>query len=269
MRRNFNPLYRGGMSPGSQSRPALPGLTHISTFSHNTNMDLSSPTFLTSIPTRLANAKALDKLTAGVQKSTREVQDNIRQLERLRNDVTHDTISQIKDIWMQKMQNHNDYSNPILDEIRKEVEAAKAEGKNAQPCYDTAFNTLKNIWDAASSDAQQCVDTAKLSIKRELDFIDDLISTGRTQSTELGGIFPNCSSNDISAMQRSIAVKLGAANIAGRNFEAEVNSAKLTAQSASSNIVLQGRNCISDIYSSALSQVTEVRIAATKCLQAL
>lgn len=56
------------------------------------------------------------------------------------------------------------------------MEAAKAEGKNAQPCYDTASNTLRNIGNTASSGAQRCIDTAESSVKSELSFIDNLIS---------------------------------------------------------------------------------------------
>ncbi|XP_011703084.1 PREDICTED: uncharacterized protein LOC105459085 [Wasmannia auropunctata] len=215
------------------------------------------------------NANPLDILRAGVQRSKNQVQNNIQQLERLRKNVAQDTIFKVKNNWIEQMRRHNDYSNPTLDAIRNEVEAAKAEGKNAQLCYDTASSTLRNIWNIASNDAQRCVDIAESSIKSELGFIDDLSSTGRTLVAELDSIFPNCISNDIFQVQRCVAVKLGTANVAVKNLQNKANSAELTAKSASNNIVLQGNNCVFNVYSPAFSQITQVRLAATKCLEAL
>ncbi|XP_011864332.1 PREDICTED: uncharacterized protein LOC105560119 [Vollenhovia emeryi] len=216
-----------------------------------------------------AYANPLDVLRIGVQRSKGQVQDNIQQLDRLRNNVAQDTIFKIKNNWIEQMRRHNDYSNPTIDAIRKEVDAAKGEDKNAQPCYDTASNTLRNIWNTASSDAQRCVDTAESSIKSELGFVDNLISTGRTLMVELDGIFLNCFGNDIFQVQRCVALKLGTANVNARDLQSKANSAKFTATSASNNIVLQGNNCVYNVYSPAFSQITELRLAATRCLKAL
>jgi len=111
---------------------------------------------------------------------------------------------------------------------------------------------------------------SSLSNKKRQDlFILFLPQIGHSLIVELNGIFPNCFGNDIFQMQRCIALKLGTANIAVKNLRKKTDSAKLTAKSASNDIVLQGNNCVYNIYSLAFSQITEVRLTVTRCLKTL
>lgn len=64
------------------------------------------------------NANPLNILKTGVQKSKNQVQSDIQQLERLRNNVVQDTIFKIKNNWIEEMRRRNDYSNPVIDAIR-------------------------------------------------------------------------------------------------------------------------------------------------------
>lgn len=69
-------------------------------------------------------------------------------------------------------------------------------------------------------------------------------------------------------MQTCIAIELGKANMVVRNLESSVNSADIAAKSASNNVVLQMFNCVSDIYSNTRPKITDVRLAAVRCIQA-
>jgi len=61
---------------------------------------------------------SLNILKDGVKKSRNQVQDNIQQLERLRNNIVQDTIFKVKNHWIEQLQRHNDYSNPTIEAIR-------------------------------------------------------------------------------------------------------------------------------------------------------
>lgn len=209
---------------------------------------------------------ALDQLRYQLEQSKLTVNAKTANLERLDRNTQVDTKMKATDKYVEQMTNHNNYLNPTITDIRKEVEAAKAKGKAAQPCYDNAFAKLKEISNVARTDGGQCIKTAENSIQSELGSIQNLILTGRRLKTELDTVFPNCLGSQI---ETCVAIKLGTINVQVRSFESEANSAEYTAKSASNNVVLRADSCTRDVVSAARSRITETKLAAIKCVEAL
>ncbi|XP_020298008.1 uncharacterized protein LOC109862384 [Pseudomyrmex gracilis] len=215
------------------------------------------------------DANNLNILKAQVERSKTSVQNAVRQLERLRKNTEQDTVFKVKNKKIEYMMAYNDYNNRILAEISKKVKDANAKGKNAQPCYDNALNSLRDLRNTVTSDDARCVDIAQNSIKSEISFTDRLISTGNQLLGKLNNIFPSCYNNDILKMQNCITLELAKTNVAVRSLESDAKSAENTARSASSRVFLQANKCLSDVYNPAQSRITDIKLVADKCLRDL
>jgi len=68
------------------------------------------------------------------------------------------------------------------------VKDAKTKGKNAQPCYDAAFNILIYLDYIASTNARQCQESAKNCINDNLGSIDRLITVDSRNRNRISAI---------------------------------------------------------------------------------
>ncbi|XP_033220545.1 uncharacterized protein LOC117175105 [Belonocnema kinseyi] len=64
--------------------------------------------------------------------------------------------NQLYNMKFASMQQINDITNPILQRIQRDVDAAKTNGKNAQPCYETARIEMKSYVDPGFSNLERC-----------------------------------------------------------------------------------------------------------------
>ncbi|EZA53093.1 hypothetical protein X777_07271, partial [Ooceraea biroi] len=136
-------------------------------------------------------------------------------------------------------------------------------------CYDNALNLFNGIKATAMQNGDQCVETAKTSIKNQLAFIDDLISVGQQHVARLDSIFPNCFSGNIFQMQQCVALQLGQANQLVKNWFAGANRAEWTAASASRDISRQSNICIASVFKPTNDQITDATYAAYECIKNL
>ncbi|XP_018346924.1 PREDICTED: uncharacterized protein LOC108751321 [Trachymyrmex septentrionalis] len=217
----------------------------------------------------IADATTLDILFRRVQKTKMEVESTIRQLKHIRENTQKDVELTVGKKLLQSLEEYNNYANSVLNTIRKEVEDAKARGRNAEPCYDAALNILKNIYNAAYIDAQQCRENATHSINNNLSFNDQLITTGHELINELDTIFPDCYNKysrliDIIKLHNCIIDQHGISKIGVQNLKRDASSAGSTAKSASKIVNQQSTDCLNKVFS--ITRLEVVRSTATRCL---
>ncbi|XP_011864333.1 PREDICTED: uncharacterized protein LOC105560120 [Vollenhovia emeryi] len=221
-----------------------------------------------------ADATFIEILLRQIRNTVQSVESTIKELERTHDDTEQNVKLTVMKKWIQKMDAYSKYADPILETIRKEVEEAKAKGKDAQPCYDAAHNILKSNDYNAMYYARQCQECAGNAIKDNLSFIDNLIATGRELIEKLKKIFPDCYEQhsslwDIIKLHSCINNQLGISKVSVKNLKTDASSAKSTANSASNVVLQQATACLNDVYSTAHSEVAEARSAATRCLNNL
>ncbi|XP_051163887.1 uncharacterized protein LOC127283210 [Leptopilina boulardi] len=69
-------------------------------------------------------------------------------------------MDQLWKLQFQAMEQINSITNPIMNQIRQEVETAKANGKNAEPCYERGRILMKSYVDPSFSELRTCRTTA-------------------------------------------------------------------------------------------------------------
>lgn len=208
----------------------------------------------------------LDQLTQGIQKAKNNVKSITNDLQRFTNNLKYDTGNKLSNKKIEFMQQLNNIVNPALTEIRANVDAAKAQGKNVEHCYTNAKDTLRTLSQTGFSDLNKCEQSGKQQLQSQLNNLQAAQNTGNKIYSELDTIILNCYSSDIFAMQTCVALKLGTANQSIRAYESTVNSMKSTAQSASFQIVLSASTCYGQAVSVVRSGTTDVRISSNRCV---
>ncbi|XP_012062569.1 PREDICTED: uncharacterized protein LOC105625868 [Atta cephalotes] len=216
-----------------------------------------------------ADATILDISFRRVQNTKIDVESTIRQLKHIRENTQKDVELAVGKEWLRSSEKYNNYANSVLNTIRKEVEDAKARGRNAEPCYDAALNILKNSYNTTYIDAQQCREKAICSINNNLSFNDQLITTGHELIDDLDNIFPDCYKKysrliDIVKLHSCIIDQYEISKIGVKNLKRDASSARFTAKSASKSVNQQTTDCLNKTFSTARLEV--VRSTATRCL---
>ncbi|XP_076656304.1 uncharacterized protein LOC143360965 [Halictus rubicundus] len=209
----------------------------------------------------------LDQLTQGIKQAKNNVNTITNDLSRFSNTLRFDTQNKLSNKKSENMQQLNNVVNPALTEIRANVDAAKAQGKDAEHCYTEAKDTLRTLSQTGFSDLNKCEQNGKQQLESQLNNLDAAQATGNKYLTELDGIMINCYSSDIFQMQRCVALKLGTTNQSIRAYESTVDSLKSTARSASFQIVLSADSCYRQAVSVVRSGTTDVRISSNRCVK--
>ncbi|XP_012533835.1 uncharacterized protein LOC105835266 [Monomorium pharaonis] len=218
-----------------------------------------------------ADATFLNILVGQIRNARLDVENTIRQLELLRDNVQQDADLTVMKIWLKQMKEYDNYTISILDKIHKEVEDAKANGKNAQSCYDNALNISRITDYELIAEARLCIYTSTCSIKDNLNFIDNYITAGFELIKELDKIFPDCYEKnsrliDILKLHNCISTQLRTSKNSVNNLKTDASSAKAISKNAKNVVVDQYTTCLNNAYSTAYSKVEEARSTATKCL---
>ncbi|XP_011703086.1 PREDICTED: uncharacterized protein LOC105459087 [Wasmannia auropunctata] len=220
------------------------------------------------------DATFLEFLLLRVRNTKKSVESIIEQLERIHDNVEKDVDLTVIKERLKKMEEFDKYVNPILDTIRKEVEDAKARGKDAQRCYDAAHNIVKDARYAFYTDAERCQVSAKRCISNNLSFIDNLITNGRNLIEELDNIFPDCYKKnsrfiDILKLHNCIKKQLDISTVRVKNLKTDASSAKSTAKNAFNVVHQQSIDCLKNAYLNTHPKIKEARETATRCLKAI
>ncbi|KMQ88076.1 glucosamine--fructose-6-phosphate aminotransferase, partial [Lasius niger] len=121
-------------------------------------------------------SKDLEIIKLKVKNAIGNVESIIQQLEHVRIDTEEDTRMTVTNRWWDQMDTYQDFVNLLTASMRREVNAAKAKGKDAQHCYDTNYCGIMQHRDTANKAAIKCQESAENSIKNSLGFIDNLVS---------------------------------------------------------------------------------------------
>ncbi|XP_011059150.1 PREDICTED: uncharacterized protein LOC105148857 [Acromyrmex echinatior] len=210
------------------------------------------------------DATILDILFRQVQNTKIEVENTIQQLKHIRENTQKDVELTVEK-WLQLSEKYNNSAKSILNMIRKEVEDAKARGRNAEQCYNVALITLKINYNTTYIDAQQCRKNAMCSINNNLGFNDQLIKTGHELIDELDNIFSDCYKKysrliDIIKLHSCIRDQHRISKIGVNNLKKDTSSARSIAK----NINQQTTNCLNKAFS--IARLKVVRSTATRCL---
>ncbi|XP_076288563.1 uncharacterized protein LOC143213017 [Lasioglossum baleicum] len=208
----------------------------------------------------------LDQLTQGIKQAKNNVNSIMNDLRRSTSNLKFDTENKLSNKKIENMQQLNNVVNPALTDIRANVDAAKAKGKDAEHCYTDAKATLRTLSQTGFSDLDKCQQSGKQQLQSQLNNLEAAQNTGSQYISELDSIMLNCYSSDIFQMQRCAALKLGTTNQSIRAYESTVSSLKSTAQSASFQIVLSADSCYRQAVSVVRSGTTDVRISANRCV---
>lgn len=162
----------------------------------------------------------------------------------------------------------NELTSKHIDQVKAKVDELKAEGKDASKCLQELREAMNAVIRRVYSGLDGCVNKATNELNQALRPVEDAVSTGRRMMSELDSIFPSCFSGNSFQMQTCIAVKLGTANQAIRNYENNVNTLKRTASSAPLNAALSVQQCSSSITNDGFSSTTSARMDANRCVEA-
>lgn len=195
------------------------------------------------------------------------VETVIRQLELLRSQTEDDTLREVSTKWNEEQDSHRMYKTLLLSGIRKDINAAKAEGKDVDSCYQEAEDGIENNEKTAYNDTLKCEDTARNSIHNNLGFIDNLISTAQALSMELDNVFLNCHDSNIYRMQTCIVGELVRLEGSLRNLETDSITAEMTIGPVSKNVIMQASNCIKQAYSVIYSADFTIRMRVSQCIE--
>ncbi|KYN24323.1 hypothetical protein ALC57_04061 [Trachymyrmex cornetzi] len=216
------------------------------------------------------DATILDILFRQVQKTKMQVESTIQQLKYIRENTQKDVEETVTKKFFQSLEKYNNCADSVLNTIRKEVEDAKARGRDAERCYDVALNFLRDSYNTAYINAQQCRENATRSINNNLSFNDQLITTGHELINELDNIFSDCYKKnprliDIIKLRSCIKDQHGISEIGVKNLKTDASSARSTAKSASKVVNQQTTDCLNNkAFSTA--RLEDVRSTATRCL---
>ncbi|XP_012521969.1 uncharacterized protein LOC105828267 [Monomorium pharaonis] len=220
-----------------------------------------------------ANAISLKSLQRQIETAKLDVENTIRELELFRNNIWQDVNLTVTKIWLEPKKEYDNYATSILNTIHKEVEDAKASGKNAQPCYNVAFYTFRITDYELRAEARLCLDTSTCSMKRNLKFIDNYITTGRELIKELDEILPGCYEKDsrltdiLKLHNCKSQLKMSKSSV--KKLKTDANSAKATFKNEKNIVVDKYTTCLHNAFSTAHSKVENARLAATWCLNKL
>ncbi|XP_076656305.1 uncharacterized protein LOC143360966 [Halictus rubicundus] len=209
----------------------------------------------------------MDQLTQGIKQAKNNVNTITNDLKRFTNNLRYDTQDKLSNGKLDSMQKVNNYVNPALNDIRADVDAAKAQGKDAEHCYTEAEDALSTLRQTASSDINKCEQNGKQQLESQLNNLEAAQITGNKYVNELDSIMINCYSSDIFQMQSCVAIKLGTTNQSIRAYEKTVKSMKSTAQSAAYQIFSSADSCYRQAVSVVRSETIDVKLASYECVK--
>ncbi|XP_020294989.1 uncharacterized protein LOC109860371 isoform X2 [Pseudomyrmex gracilis] len=155
------------------------------------------------------------------------------------------------------------------------MEAAKANGKDAQSCHNAANKKINKADRKTTTNSIKCFEKTRTDIRDNLDvIIGNLVSAGRDLMTELDNIFPDCYAKvkwiwDAIKLRICIVKKLGMSYIKIRNLKKDATFAITTANHTSETAVEQGTECMSKVYTAAHSKIDAAKKSAFKCINNL
>ncbi|XP_072756881.1 uncharacterized protein [Anoplolepis gracilipes] len=209
----------------------------------------------------------LDILKLQVRNAKWDVEGIIRQLQLLQNEAQEDINIKVAEKWDEEQNSYRKFKIELLNGIKKEVSAAKLAGKDVDLCYNEAIDGIEGIEDVAHNGATKCNDNAQNSIRSNLGFLDNLISTGNVLLLELDGIFLTCHDSDIYKMQSCIVAELARVKADIRTLTSDANSAELTIVHVSNNVFLQATNCLRNVYTSVYSAGDMIKLRLIQCIE--
>ncbi|XP_072757168.1 uncharacterized protein [Anoplolepis gracilipes] len=209
----------------------------------------------------------LEIIKLKVRDTKRNVESIIQQLEHIREETEEDTFPIVMQRWWDQINSYKNYVNLLLASMRREVNAVRAKGKDAQHCYDANFCAISQHSDTAYKVAEKCEKSAESAIKNSLVFIDNFISFGETLITELNDLLINCHDNDNIKMQSCIHIELETININVKSFRENTKSIKLNGLSTSNYVVLQASKCLDNVYLLARFESKGAMSSNSRCIQ--
>ncbi|EGI62657.1 PREDICTED: uncharacterized protein LOC105148859 [Acromyrmex echinatior] len=197
------------------------------------------------------------------------IETSIRQLELLRTQTEEDTLQKITTKWSEEQDSHREYKTLLLSGIRAEVNIAKTAGKDVTSCLTEATQGIESNEQIAYTDANECVNSAEISIHNNLGFIDNLISTADSLSLQTDSIFLNCHDSDRYRMQSCIINEMTKAENSLKTLESDSITAEMTVTPVSKNVVTQASNCIKQAYSLTYTEGAAIRMRVTQCIETI
>ncbi|XP_012524109.1 uncharacterized protein LOC105829637 [Monomorium pharaonis] len=195
------------------------------------------------------------------------VETIIRHLELLGSMAEDDTVWAVSLKWNKEQDHCRMLETELRTVIRKEVDAAKADGKkDVEACYKEAVDGISATVKKSHEEAAKCGETAKDKIHNDLSFINNLISTAELLLVELENIILDCYDSDIHRMQSCIHSELAKAENSLRTLESDIITAEKTVHRVSDNVVMQAGNCIEGAYSTLRTSGPVVKMGVNKCI---
>nr|XP_012222271.1 PREDICTED: LOW QUALITY PROTEIN: uncharacterized protein LOC105672123 [Linepithema humile] len=197
-----------------------------------------------------------------------EIVESITQrLERLKSDTKEDTIDEVTRRQWEEMDNFRKHSNLLRNEMRREVNAAKKKGIDAQPCYDTNSKGIDGHREAATKESEKCKETAEKNIQNILDPLDIIKLTGDSLINDLESLIMDCHDINSATEKACINGELTTINHKIEAYDNDVISAEDRAFIASNNVIRQANKCISDVYVLARSNGESSMDSNSKCVK--
>ncbi|XP_031846606.1 uncharacterized protein LOC116433052 [Nomia melanderi] len=165
------------------------------------------------------------------------------------------------------MEQVNTIVNPALKEIRTNVDAAKAEGKDVEQCYENARLSLRSSSQTVYSGLDRCKQKAENAYGPSWQNLEAAQTTVNSYITELDSIMLQCSSSNVIEMQSCVAIKVGTVNQKLNAMKSSISSMESTANSATNSALLLQMSCNNDSVSVLRSDTTQVKITANQCVQ--
>ncbi|XP_076173339.1 uncharacterized protein LOC143149653 [Ptiloglossa arizonensis] len=209
----------------------------------------------------------LDQLRQYLERSKSDLKMFMSNTQRTRDNLYTSTEMQLNDMEYRQMSSVNSYVDQSLAQIRSDVDAAKAKGKNVENCYTTAQNSFQNYRQAVLSAIQTCQTNGQQSLVTSLSPLDAVQQTGNQYLAQLDNVFLKCYSSDVQQMQNCIVINLGTINVSIRKFESNINNVKQNVNSNVNNVVLTAFTCNMNSGSSIYSNATTAIIAASQCIK--
>ncbi|XP_076621921.1 uncharacterized protein LOC143342192 [Colletes latitarsis] len=210
---------------------------------------------------------AFDQLKWQVERSRNNVNSIMRNIRTNRNSLSNSITMKLSNLEIQSMTNINNYVNPTLNQIRSDVDAAKANGTDAEQCYINAKSELRSISLTGFSDLKQCKERGESDLQVQLNVLVKLEAIGNNYLNELSLLFSRCYSSDSMQMQSCIAIKLGNINNSIRFYENTANSQIRDSERIANRAVVEASSCNLNAVSKVYPEVTKTKINASKCIK--
>ncbi|XP_015608517.1 uncharacterized protein LOC107274189 [Cephus cinctus] len=212
-------------------------------------------------------ANNLNTFRFAIQRLKNTVKSTVNSLTRFKSNSKYDLNRKLSNLKLDAMGNVNSISNPALQQIRNDVDSAKAEGKDAEHCYESGRLQLRDASMTAFDDLDKCGKTGLESIAPALSNVDTTIAFGNKVELDLDTIFPSCYNNNIFIMESCIAGKMPGANASVQSLENQATSVQDSVTTASSRAVNSAYSCNQMPLTNVRQAATNARLTARSCIK--